>query len=1813
MAARIVQTIAPNAAWTLPAVSVAAGAAIATWGVVSGYPGVAAVWAAFIVAGYLTQAPTFTGPADSTKRPTASGAVEETGMNRYRMWEQLRWRMFVPSFDWLPFDPATATLPKTARAWLTGIPVAGSWLWALVAAAAAWTLPLSDEMAGYAAINAGAAFITVAQVAAAQRRSREPAHPQPAVGTDNFIALAKENRSLALGLAIGGAAAGAIGALVTLYFTPASFTHRIALAGAVMAALPLAVVSRPLCTWALASWHELVDTDAQWKQRWPVLKKDPAPGLIAHTTLGVATVDTFRAPAVFGSATFLDPKIRDQIVNTIGSGVQVDILAVPNKDASGQDMPGTSHPLEFQIITWPTAAEFDLGAADCEGGEDFLRLALTCSAARYADIQKTGRPVLEDIEAMEPSDDHPGRVCYFTSWIFPGGGGYDTLAAGEEFISGDLSTGFLANRHKNCVYTGDLDAAASHVEGDIADLQLDRHWKGVWFKALKQNMAAPLVQPRACSEAKLADGTVIECSMFAVGQGLEPATYFAADLTLPTSFDALFVAVTGFQAAAGGRDGERHKQGLAVLHSAGRVPTTPQALAPSPGRGREVNLAQKWAIAGMINRAFREAKLARPEVTAVTPLTSPRSRSHIWEITLRLYDGVTPAQVRAKMAVIAQTWGSGWLRIGPAGTDGITIFAGSLSSASGVTLANPEADEFRITALDWEQAWADSKVVSYTTGETPRMLAVERMPRNQLVKMLDFNLPQGVSIEQAKAAAGKLKVSSGNSFLEFRLGVKGPTSIRVLASEEEPLPRMVPFDFDYADKVDGFPFGTVVDGEAAVFKLKDDAHVTIIGSSGAGKTVTAQGLIYSARIKGALPVIVDPTKGCADFKFAEEYSIGFATTVAEAAATMEAVYTEVVRRKNLNAKYGAASYKDLPDAPPPIVVFIDEFTSLLGGKKPEQRVEDDPRMEAQRQEQIVDYKARRNIAFYAGKIGREARSAGVHLFLMTQKLIVANLPPELTDVKDLAMDTRIPVPVSARFPSGWALNSELEIGDLLYTPAGHTAPAVGFSEVFTRNDVFEVTFDDSQVIRAGGQHLWSVSDHGETCGQAADPERAAWVRAAAAMLPVGTWAGAEDIASLVGDLTPEAVGSYASTFGLDAMLAGPRGALTPVPRGSVDESAAYEVTEFCTRLADHLESGDGARVVSTQEMADALASGGDHEWSIALPEAFDVPDVDLPVDPYKLGASATSPIAPIYLRASRSQRLALLQGLMDSRGFIADGYGVFTNGDADLMEQVTELTRSLGIKSIQDRAESVTFPADLLSQQRLAPSGRAARRYIRSITPIESVPTRCIAVDDPGHLFLVEGFIPTHNTNMARILIGPSTFSERMSALRNAEGCPDLGNEVPKGRGVWESTVVTAASTVQFWYAPAADFTANLAERVEKVTPEDLLDITPYLPQAPTHFGVVDDDDDFEYEEDENDEDEVVEVIDAPAFDLAALMAFAAPAVAEPETESVEPELEAESAEPEPLEPSELRDMTGADAAVFLDVDGVVAPFAGLLAGLPDAETIPMPGSGSVVYSPAVVAAVGDLPARVVWLTDREDDAPTTWNARLGQLAAHLEPETTEPVNGWWKLDALAEFLADNPGVRRAIWWDDKSGDLDELGITFAEIALDIARQAGVDLLIPAVDGEQGLTLDDVEAARLFLAGEPAADAEVPLAAPWEPEAPAPVDDVKPEVAVELEVVVAAVSAIDVEPKLAAPAAPILATADHDGWNDLAPVVARPNRRRPGAAAAPATVEPTAPARAVAVVPTVQAPADDGWDDPLPLAPVRTLAAVVDDDSWDMT
>lgn len=223
-----------------------------------------------------------------------------------------------------------------------------------------------------------------------------------------------------------------------------------------------------------------------------------------------------------------------------------------------------------------------------------------------------------------------------------------------------------------------------------------------------------------------------------------------------------------------------------------------------------------------------------------------------------------------------------------------------------------------------------------------------------------------------------------------------------------------------------------------------------------------------------------------------------------------------------------------------------------------------------------------------------------------------------------------------------------------------------------------------------------------------------------------------------------------------------------------------------TRAATGHDERPHARMRTTEEIAASLrravtAERLDHTVANARP--LDLPDRDLPIPPYtlgawlgdrdtddhgtadtrlgKLGVLGDKHIPADYLRASEEQRRALLAGLLDTDGSISAAGTVRLAGtNRRLAEDARELILSLGYQvsgPAGSTSHAITFtPFDKVfrlsdANARVHTDARPGTTYrtIIDVRPVASVPVRCVEVDNADRMYLAgRTWIPTHNSTL---------------------------------------------------------------------------------------------------------------------------------------------------------------------------------------------------------------------------------------------------------------------------------------------------------------------------------------------------------------------------------------------------------------------------------------------------------------------------------
>lgn len=399
--------------------------------------------------------------------------------------------------------------------------------------------------------------------------------------------------------------------------------------------------------------------------------------------------------------------------------------------------------------------------------------------------------------------------------------------------------------------------------------------------------------------------------------------------------------------------------------------------------------------------------------------------------------------------------------------------------------------------------------------------------------------------------------------------------------------------------------------------------------------------------------------------------------------------------------------------------------------------------------------------------------------------------------KGLSLDTPLPTPV------GWTTMGAVRPGDELLAPDGRPCVVTAATPVQHRA-CYRLTFDDGSQLVADDVHRWVTFDAAELQRLSKTPEWRARRRATRPSAAKGNKSAAftaaiaaRNAARVHTHRPPE--GTMRDTAQLAATLRTSTGRANHAIK--LTEPLALPPAELPVppyTLGAWLGDGSSRNGQFTGEddcILDRIRADGfevrTYDWSDI---AHNI--IGLKVQLRAAGVLGAKHIPMAYLRASRDQRLALLQGLMDTDGHAAmDGGCEFDGINEKLVDGVLELALSLGIKATKLRGVATldgrvigpkwrvrfttsmpVFGLERKAQRLKAQTRRTtAFRYLVACDPIESVPTRCIAVDSPSRQFLAgRAMVPTHNTDL---LLGLCLTAQEHSIIFRREAVQLTGIE----------------------------------------------------------------------------------------------------------------------------------------------------------------------------------------------------------------------------------------------------------------------------------------------------------------------------------------------------------------------------------------------------------------------------------------------------
>ena len=342
--------------------------------------------------------------------------------------------------------------------------------------------------------------------------------------------------------------------------------------------------------------------------------------------------------------------------------------------------------------------------------------------------------------------------------------------------------------------------------------------------------------------------------------------------------------------------------------------------------------------------------------------------------------------------------------------------------------------------------------------------------------------------------------------------------------------------------------------------------------------------------------------------------------------------------------------------------------------------------------------------------------------------------------KQLALDTPIPT------PEGWKTMADLKVGDRVFDEQGKPCHVVAKSPVDDTEQAYELVFRDGGRIVAGERHLWDVEyTHGKT-------REKQWTTGEIYRRMKQYREKFKDNRSLIRIPVNQLLHLPERNLPLDPYLYGywlGNGSATK-PEITVRDSDVEDLIPLIPYPLHNRypQTCGGSEILVYKALKSILVKN-----------------------------FRDKVIRPEYLRASETQRWALLQGLMDSDGCIGTrkGQGVYVSTIQELVESVQELLWSLGIKNAMTSCPSTRYgkptgetlyqirftaftdqPVSKLHRKSIRrreceKKTRSCFHYLEEIKPLDDkVPMQCIQVDSPSHCYLAgRMMVKTHNSELA--------------------------------------------------------------------------------------------------------------------------------------------------------------------------------------------------------------------------------------------------------------------------------------------------------------------------------------------------------------------------------------------------------------------------------------------------------------------------------
>lgn len=349
-------------------------------------------------------------------------------------------------------------------------------------------------------------------------------------------------------------------------------------------------------------------------------------------------------------------------------------------------------------------------------------------------------------------------------------------------------------------------------------------------------------------------------------------------------------------------------------------------------------------------------------------------------------------------------------------------------------------------------------------------------------------------------------------------------------------------------------------------------------------------------------------------------------------------------------------------------------------------------------------------------------------------------------------------------PTGWTTMGDLEVGHIISTPDGNDSTVIATHPQGIK-DIYRVTLDDKTYADCTEDHLWFINSIYSELGEVISLKELLGRKLKKASktriykVPI------------VQPINFEQVGKITVNPYLLGLLIGGGGLTGNIPKiTSVDQEILDEITVILEREYDNLKlsnmmgigtyslkmkSQKGKRQNELTDQLKSLGLMGKYSYEKHIPKE--------------------------YLYTSIENRIALLQGLMDSDGSIENGTLSFSTSSPQLNIDITDLCNSLGFRvrtssrPTKYKAKNgefvdgkISFRSTLLQNSFIFNPFRLTRkkdnfkeirsgysdRFIESIEKIGKEEAKCITISHPDQLYITDNYIVTHNSTLTQTIIG---------------------------------------------------------------------------------------------------------------------------------------------------------------------------------------------------------------------------------------------------------------------------------------------------------------------------------------------------------------------------------------------------------------------------------------------------------------------------